>query len=127
LNHRGRAPFGLIFTSDGRRLITATKEHVRVWDLRSGRPVVRASAPDHLGEFASLALDPSETFVAVGQADYLIRFWRLDDGRILRTLGWKQQWRFVIAVAFSPDGKLLAAAPWETGPIAIIELWKLSP
>jgi energy-coupling factor transporter ATP-binding protein EcfA2 len=106
---------------------------VRVWDLKqmgapprqlappvapggdSGRPGTGAGGNDRAGGaviFSSLAFQPGARVLAGGTADGAVRLWDLDQGVATRLdTGGKK----VLAVAFSPDGGLLAAGLGQRG------------
>jgi WD40 repeat protein len=73
----------MAFTPDGRRLIIAGPEALKLWDLASGREVARRPAPGgYRGSFgpsfaSSLALAPDGRTVATGQPDTTALVWDL--------------------------------------------------
>jgi RNA polymerase sigma factor (sigma-70 family) len=74
--------FYLSFTPDNRHLITVSYDSLKLWDLASGRVVLRRPAPGRFrgegGAFAnSLALAPDGRIVATGQPDSTILLWDL--------------------------------------------------
>src|SRR6185437_1799147 len=74
--------FYLAFTRDGRHLITASYDSLKLWDLASGRVVLRHPAPGRFrgegGSFASsMALAADGRTVATGQPDTTIVLWSL--------------------------------------------------
>lgn len=73
----------LAFTPDGRRLITASLDALKLWDLASGRVVAQRPAPapfrgSYGPSFAScFALAPDGRTLATGQHDTVILLWDL--------------------------------------------------
>jgi hypothetical protein len=71
------------FTRDGQRLITAGADALQLWDLATGKVVVRHAAPGRCwGSFgpsfvSSMALAPNGATVATGQQDSTILLWDL--------------------------------------------------
>ena len=53
-----------------------------------------------------------------------VRLWKVSDGTLLRTLEKKEEHE---AVAFSPDGSLLATgASWRSQTVGAVSLWRVS-
>jgi WD40 repeat protein len=73
----------LAFTSDGQRLIAAGTDALQLWDLATGKVIVRHAAPGrYWGSFgpsfaSSMVLAPSGRTVATGQQDSTILLWDL--------------------------------------------------
>jgi hypothetical protein len=74
----------------------------------------------HKQAVVGVAFSPTGGLLASGGDDSSIRLWRVDDGRLLKTLTGGTN--HVYAVAFSPDGKWLASGGRERG--ALGTLWK---
>jgi hypothetical protein len=86
-------------------VVAAAVEHrVVVWDTDSGRVL---STLAHDATVLSLTVSPDGRTVAVGDGRW-IKVWDTATGRLVRTLAGHTE--NVAAVAFSPDGKLLASA-----------------
>jgi WD40 repeat protein len=105
----------LSFSKDGRQLIVSAVEEVSVWDVAARRQVGAVPVPENSVE-AAMAVSPDSRQVAVGDGD-MVRLWSLRNGR---SAGASPLAKFQTAhrpkdniqvrvLAFSPDGKLLAA------------------
>lgn len=120
------AVVAVAFTLDRSLLISTDREStVRVWDLAASRPGERGTIPRTGDPYRSIACAPGSRLVALGSggASGLVRLYDLTDktpaeGPILR--GGRGA---VLALAFSPDGKLIAGGGedttlrvWEPGP-----------
>jgi WD40 repeat protein len=70
----------------------------------------------------SVAVTADGRLRATGGWDRLARIWRTSDGALLRTYRFKDP---VFAVAFSPDGRLLATGTAKAGEDAV-KLWRVS-
>ncbi|MDG4861610.1 serine/threonine protein kinase [Streptomyces sp. T-3] len=132
----------VMFSPDGKSL-AATGDDVKVWDLDTGR--LTATFTNREGDGASAAYRPREpgTMVVAGSGAVSqeptdptgkdICLWDVTTERVVTTLtGTTSKARPLIVtatLAFSPDGKTLAAVLVRTtkddGPYHEIQLWKL--
>jgi uncharacterized protein (TIGR03067 family) len=106
------------FSPDGKRLASASPgdRTIRVWRVATGAPL--RTIPVQEG-CVSLAASPDGRRLAGACLDRTIRTWRVATGREERTLG--PLAGPTEAVAFSPDGKHLAAA--SRGVDGTIKVW----
>jgi WD40 repeat protein len=107
----------LAFADDGRLLASRNAgKATRLWDAKTGRAHVGlAVVPASVGPFA---LTPTGTAVAVASFDGSVRVWDIT-ARVLRTT-LRANDGPLSALTFSPDGRTLACASFETG-----RLWTL--
>ncbi len=101
--------FAVAFHPDGRRLASTSADRtVKVWDLAAGQATHThaGSAGIFLGGAYGVAFSPDGCRLAAGQAQSL-KVWDVASGQLVFSgPGHKAQ---VTAVAFSPDGRLLAS------------------
>jgi WD40 repeat protein/Tfp pilus assembly protein PilF len=93
------------FSGDGRQFLVGGRQDgtVRIYNLASGREARRL---DLRGETACLALHPDGRRLAHVSTEVTVR--RIDTGAVLAS--WKAPKCFLWALAWHPDGKLLACA-----------------
>jgi WD40 repeat protein len=127
---------GLVFTPDGKQLVSAGEDKViRVWDLQANKTVrflrgqVGAGSE---GKVLATALSPDGSLLAAGgwmkvpnESDHAIRLYEFTTGRLAALL--KVHTGAVLGLAFSPDGKqLVSGSSDSTAAIWDIESRKLS-
>jgi WD40 repeat protein len=106
LRHGGPV-YSLIFTRDGKTLISASGDRlIRLWDPATGKE--RRRLKGHTAAVRSLALAPDGKRLASGSADYTVRFWDLAAGKEVRLI--QGHHRAVTSLSFSPDGRQFASA-----------------
>jgi WD40 repeat protein len=96
---------GLVFSADGRRIFAAGGDQViRVWDVATGRE--HLPTPGHRARVTAVAFAPDGRTIATGGEYEAVHLWDAATRRHVRRMTAKG---FGGDLAFSPDGKLLAA------------------
>jgi WD40 repeat protein len=112
----------VVFDPAGQFLVTGGKDgSVRLWDLATGQATTVPN--EHLGRISALALDPKGRMLASSSADGTIVLWdrQTTQRRIIKD---NRDALSTAAVAFSPDGKLLASGHPGTTPLrSHVKLW----
>jgi WD40 repeat protein len=113
----GEAGFNLAFSKDGKRLATATGDFASVWEVSTGRQLLKAT---HAASSETLipqrwivdvALSPDGKFLAyAARGDPLARVWNVDTGRQILEL---KHGSAVAAVAFNADGSKLGTGSYD--------------
>jgi WD40 repeat protein len=132
-DHRGQVQ-RVLFSADGKTLLAAAswwdKDYdphveIRTWDVRTGK--VRRTLRDPVGFLQGLALSADGELLAVAGPEYLygkvrLRVLRVATGKELGAVGvGAVAGRLLGSLAFSPDGRLLAAGE------RAIRLWEVRP
>jgi len=101
---------------------------VRLWEIHSQREVTDFSSIEMMGEGLGYVLfSPDGKTLAIGEGKGGIRLFDWRTGKVtlppvFRTTKLRNSWEGIMALAFSPDGKYLAAAYW---PDSQVYLWDL--
>jgi WD40 repeat protein len=82
-----------------------------------------------------VAIDGSGKYLVTGGADRSVRLWDVSGkGKVATVRQWTGLSDHVFAVAFSPDGQLVAAGcydgmvtVWKTGDGSVVRQWNASP
>jgi WD40 repeat protein/serine/threonine protein kinase len=96
----------LAFSADGRRLAVGFWDgRVRVWEIGSGKLLHTFRHSDRV---ACVAFHPNGKQLTSGSCDNTAKVWNLETGEEVETL--RGHIGYVMALAYSSDGKLLATA-----------------
>ena len=110
------------FSPDGKHIASGSRDNtVKIWDATSEREVITLTR--HADSFAAV-ISPDGKHIASGSPDNTVKIWDAATGREAMTL--KGHEGYVYCVAFSPDGKRIAAG--GTGKIipnrhATVKIW----
>jgi WD40 repeat protein len=88
-------------SGDGRILVSAAGNDLKVWDVEDGKELLTLQGHDDLVTAVSVSADATQ--VVSASTDRTVKVWVLDTGRELRTLRHRAA---VTAVALTPDGRL---------------------
>jgi len=94
------------FRPDGRMMafLSDNSQVVRLWDVTNGQEVRRMIGHEYA--VWSMAFSPDGYLMVSGSGDFTLRLWDVATERKI----WKSQTLDIRAVAFSPDGTLIASA-----------------
>ncbi|MEE8234785.1 MAG: WD40 repeat domain-containing protein [Nitrospirales bacterium] len=107
----------MIFTPDGKTLITASRDAtIKYFEMPEMKEF--RTLKGHSEWIRSLAISQDGKVLVSASDDHTIKMWDLQTGRQIRTL--KGHTGPVRGVAFSPDGQFLASASWDR----TIKLWQ---
>ncbi|MFN3422543.1 MAG: WD40 repeat domain-containing protein [Armatimonadota bacterium] len=106
----------IAFSSDGEHIITAAQT-VKIWRTKDGQMVrsFQIGVKD-----AIKAISPDGQWIATYGRDGTVQLWRLLEGKIVRTL--KGERGTVLSLAFSPNGKFIAAG---SGDLGVVKVWQV--
>jgi WD40 repeat protein len=116
--HNGYS-FGLVFTSDSKKLISAgvDDQYIKIWDLDSG---ICLKYWQSSASIYRIALSADDRTLACSGENGSLLLWDVRTGQLLKEL--IGHVGHVVGVAFQPQGTLLASSSFDS----IIKLWDLT-
>jgi hypothetical protein len=118
----------VLFTPDGKNLISRDGGGLHVWDVSTGRPLRQFSLPENQ-RVGAIVLSPDGQLLAAGGSDGSIYLLDFPTGKTVKHLVGPTE--AASALAFSPEGKLLASGrdfdfPRRHGQDDPIQLWDVA-
>lgn len=105
----------IVVSPDGKTLISAGDELIRVWDIDSGKLIHILNG--HLKPVTSLCLNEDGSILASGSRDKTVSLWRFPEGNLISNLS--ANTASVWSLAMSKNAKLIASASYQE-----IRLWQ---
>ena len=106
--------WNVLFSPDATMLAVDTQKNaqsgIRVWEVETGRPLLTKSEFEAYWTRA-LAFSPTSDYLASGGEGGNLRVWDVSEGA---SVIWETYPTGIQALAFSPNGKYLAVALWDT-------------
>lgn len=96
-------------TSDSEMLVTGALDGIRVWNLRTQRPIYNLVRFDN--QTYAVAPNPNGEILASGGKDTAIKVWDLQNGRFLDSLSGHSG--AISTLAFTPDGSTLISGSYD--------------
>lgn len=114
--------FGAVFTSDSRRLITASlTNEVTSWDCATGKETERI--PAFGTNNLSIALSPDERLLAVGDREGTLKIWDTQKHHLVRE--WKPHSLPILKLCFLAGGKSLLSLAMNPHQPAEAKWWEI--
>jgi WD40 repeat protein len=110
----------VLFSPDGREAVVAITDDVEIIFLDLATQQIVKVFPEHSRAPYQLAFSPDYSLLASASDDRTLRLWDMVTGVNVKTV---QNRREAGAVAFSPDGTLLAFSLWGEG----VQVWGVTP
>lgn len=107
----------IAFSSDGERLAAATRIGLWWYELPTMQPV--ALWETERGMVSAISFSPTGSRVATGNADGVVKVWEMQPQQCVLEIGQRVLNHSVQQLAFSPDGRYLAAS----SPRAPVSVW----
>ncbi len=100
----------LAVSADGRRALSGGEDQtVRLWDVATGRELLRLRG--HADEVVAVALSADGQRAASAGKDGVVRLWDLEAGK--ESFAFKGHTDRVTALAFAPDGRSVLSGGWD--------------
>src|SRR5262249_24682348 len=108
----------LVFTADGRRVLTGSSDHtLRLWDVETGQEI--RCFTGHTDRVEGVALSTDGKLALSGSRDGSMRLWDVATAETLRVF--QAPGGPITAVAISPDGPLALSGSGDKS----VRLWRL--
>jgi WD40 repeat protein len=112
LEAHSRSVLEVVFSSDGKQLASRdSRGRIKVWSVKDGK--LLHTLNDIYHTISSIAFSPDGSYMAVGCPARPLQLWSLTDRSLLETKETADN-KSSDFVAFSPDGKFLATANWDS-------------
>jgi WD40 repeat protein/tRNA A-37 threonylcarbamoyl transferase component Bud32 len=109
--------YALAFSPNGKMLAACYADTIKLWDLGTGG-VLRSFSQDAGGSDGTRAIAFSPEGILANGSGKEVRLWQVESGERLCNLSGHTG--NVTAIAFSPDGKMLATGGWDR----MIKIWE---
>ena len=117
-----RPTYGVAISGDGSVLVSFSQDEMKVWDLASNRAVIYVKAPNQYA-YRAAAISTDGRLAAISSSDKKVALFDVVTAKQIAQFeaGPGQ----LHALAFSPDGKLLASGS-DGGPESSVKVWEIT-
>lgn len=105
------------FSPDGKLLATCSGLNITLWQVKKNNLIKMDELTGHILPVTSVAFSPDGRLLASGDADGIIKLWRLKDKSLILTL--KGHNDYISSITFSPNNTLVATGSKD----GMIKLW----
>jgi WD40 repeat protein len=118
-----RGPDKVIYSPDGRQIVTIELDTARIWDVETGR-VIR-SLTGHTATINDIEFSPNSQFIVSASSDNTARMWDVRTGSEILVLDRHRSQ--VNSASFSPNGRLIVTASgFLSQDENIVQIWDIA-